>query len=43
MIANGLQVVGLALVVLCGFLIVPWLGFLLAGIACFATGVILER
>jgi len=43
MIPTLLQLVGLVLIAICGFLVAPWLGFLLAGIGCFATGVVLER
>lgn len=42
-LANGLQVAGLALIALGGWLVFPWLGLLLAGVGCVLVGFALER
>lgn len=42
-VALALQVIGLALLATGGFLVAPWVGFVLAGVACVAFGIAVER
>jgi hypothetical protein len=42
-LANGLQVAGLILIAVGGWLIFPWLGLILAGVSAVLVGFALER
>jgi hypothetical protein len=42
-VALALQVIGLALLATGAFLVAPWVGFVVAGLAAVAFGVALER
>jgi hypothetical protein len=43
MLASVLQVVGAVLVAVAAFLVAPWLGFAVAGVAAIVFGLAMER